>query len=333
MIAFEPVETPVVRAGELDLAGRRVAARALPFGGRAGLPTFGFDPVERVIFRRRPEGTVTAGPADVQPWREALARAPAGPVLVGPGDAIAEPVWGAYRAAADAARLSGRGVYLLDPPLDDETWPKAGRDVVAVFAWCPAGSVPAAKIRQAAGRGLRAGCVFPLLPGWTSDRATVVRIVRLARDAGAVFAAPVLPDRDGASRRAIVEARAETAPDAVEQIFGHVHHGDWDVELADAMGCAAEACAAEGLTMLPPRPAGSDEPAGNAAAAARLEELANSWSADEHRSARARAAVRWIDESARDLSAIAREGNFRRVFAFDADLAAEAERALVEARR
>jgi hypothetical protein len=42
--------------------------------------------------------------------------------------------------------------------------------------------------------------------------------------------------------------------------------------------------------------------------------------------------VRWIDESRRDLSAVAREGNFRRIFPFSGEVAAEAESALRGAR-
>jgi hypothetical protein len=41
---------------------------------------------------------------------------------------------------------------------------------------------------------------------------------------------------------------------------------------------------------------------------------------------------RWIDDSRRDLAAVAREGNFRKVFPFGPDIAGEAEAALREAR-
>ena len=73
--------------------------------------------------------------------------------------------------------------------------------------------------------------------------------------------------------------------------------------------------------MLPPRAVGRREPPGNAAAAALLEERAELGGLDEHRTAQLQAAVRWIDESGRDLSAVAREGNFRKVFPFGGDLA------------
>jgi hypothetical protein len=327
VISFEPAQSPAVRSGELDLAGRRIAVRAHPYAGRAGPPGFGFDPVERMLFRRRQDSSVAVGPPRAETWRQAFARLPAGPVLVGPGDAAGETVWGAGAAAVEGARVSGRAVYLLDPPPD--LAPEPGADLVTVFAWAPAEPVPSSAIAAAAKAGLTTGYVFPLLPGWTSDRPAVAALVKTAREAGASFASALLPERDGAARRAIVEARADTAPDAAEQIFGRVHHGDWDVELQDAVAWAAEACASAGIATLPPRPAGRSEPRGNAAASARLEELALARAADEHQAAMARAAVRWIDDSGRDLAAIAREGNWKRVFPFGAELAAEAERALL----
>jgi hypothetical protein len=42
--------------------------------------------------------------------------------------------------------------------------------------------------------------------------------------------------------------------------------------------------------------------------------------------------VRWIDESGRNLAAVASEGNFRRVFPFDGEVAEEAEAALLRGR-
>src|SRR5262249_3595656 len=80
-----------------------------------------------------------------------------------------------------------------------------------------------------------------------------------------------------------------------------------------------------GLAPLPPRAVGSGEPRVNARAAADLEEQALACDADEHRQALLHAAVRWIDEAGRDLGAVAREGNFRKVFPFGAEIAGEAE--------
>jgi hypothetical protein len=328
VITFDPAADPVVRTGAVDVAGRRIAVRAVPYSGRVGAERFGFDPIDRTIFRRRSEGAVAVGPVRAEPWRAALARLPAGPALVGPGDESGEPVWGACAAAVEGARASGRAVYLLDPP--SEVGPEGNpAEVVALFTWSPSRPVPGQRIRELSERGVPGGCLLPLLPGWTSDRAAIAAFVEEARRAGARFVAPVLPDRSGVSRRAIVEARAETAPDAAEQIFGRIHHSDWDLELSEALVRLAAACSAEGLENIPPRPVGRGEPARNAAASARLEELARASDTDEHRLALLHAAVRWIDESARDLAAVAREGNLRRVFPFGAELAAEAERALL----
>ena len=276
VIAFEPAEAPVARSGEFELAGRRVAVCALPYTGRAGRPAFGFDPVDRVIFRRRPDAAIGAGPPDPRAWESALSRLPAGPVLVGPNEPAGEPVWGAFAAACEGARLAGRPVYLLDPsealPVDP------GPDVVVLVAWSPAEPMPSDRIRRLAGAAFNAGYVFPLLPGWTSDRAAVLALVAEAREAGASFIAPVLPDRGGVSRRTILEARAESAPSEAERIFGRVHHGDWEVELTQALSWAVEAAAQSGIPAIPPRP----------------------------------------------------RGNFGRVFPFGSELAAEAERALLQ---
>lgn len=327
MITFEP-SAAVVRVAEAEIAGRRIAARALPYPGRVGEEPFGFDPLERAIFRRRREGTVAVGPVRPEEWRAALLRVTPGPVLVGPGHDAGEPVWGACAAAAEGAREAGRPVYLLDPPPQALSRDASG-DVVVLVTWRPGRAVSRERIQELVQRGASAGCLLPLLPGWTSDRAAIAGFVEQARSAGARFVAPVLPDRGGASRRAIVEARAEITPDAAEQIFGRVHHSDWDRELEDALANLAVACSAAGLETMPPRPVGRAEPARNAAAAARLEELAWACAADEHRCARFHAAARWIDESGRDLAAIAREGNLRRVFPLGDELAAEIERALL----
>jgi hypothetical protein len=81
---------------------------------------------------------------------------------------------------------------------------------------------------------------------------------------------------------------------------------------------------------MPPRPVGRGERRGNASASARLEELADSPGAAEPRVAQLYAAVRWIDDSSRDLAAVAREGNFRKVFPFGEEAAAVAEAAFRE---
>ena len=114
MILYEGAPAPAVRAGELDLAGRRIAARASAYAGEIGPPAFRFDPVERRLHVRPGSGTLLAGPFSAAAWSDAFSRMPPGPVLVS-GAAAAEEVRGAFRAAAEGAHAIGRGAYLLDP--------------------------------------------------------------------------------------------------------------------------------------------------------------------------------------------------------------------------
>jgi hypothetical protein len=325
MIVYESAPEPLVRAGELDLAGRRVAARATPYAGEIGAPRWRFDPIARRFVGRPQEGIVAAGPSDPESWRAALLRAPAGAVLVGPDDA-AEPVRGAYRAAAQGAALAGRGVYLLDPAA--ATLPEESlSDFVALFAMLPRSPIPEA-LELAARRGLTAGVLFPLIPGWTAEPEELEATLEEAAQAGARFAAGVSPAEDGQARRSLVEARAAIEPDAPEDFFERIHHADWSGALARAQLSLAQACARRGIASLPPRPIGPGEPRANAAAAGHLEEKAEELSArDEHRASLLHAAARWIDEFGRDLTPILEEGNFRKIFPFGEELAREAEEA------
>jgi hypothetical protein len=117
-----------------------------------------------------------------------------------------------------------------------------------------------------------------------------------------------------------------------EGFFEAIHHGDWTRGLLERISAVRAACAARGLALLPPRPLGRGEPPGNSAAADRLEERAEISEAGEHRVALLHAAVRWIDEAGRDLSAVAREGNFSRVFPFSGEILAEAAASLAAVR-
>lgn len=325
MIVFEESRLPVLRAGEFEVAGRRAAVRALPYVGDVGEPRFGFDPVERRFVARKPEGTIHVGPHEAEAWRVALARSPAGPALVGPGNAV-EEIRGAYRAAAEGALLAGRAVYLLDPePAGLPAEP--GHVFVALFCWLPGQPAGVAAISGAISRGIPAGWLLPLIPGWTVEPNRLEEAVRRAIATGARFLAPILPDSGGQARRSIVEARGEAEPESAEQFFERVHHGDWEAEVGDGLRRLYDACARAGLSSVPPRPVGLSEPVGNAAAAGRLEEKARAMTHDEHRASLLHAAARWIDESGRDLARIAREGNFRKVFPFGPDLAREAEEA------
>ncbi|MGH9318135.1 MAG: hypothetical protein ACRD1P_13635 [Thermoanaerobaculia bacterium] len=325
MIVSSQARLPAVRPGEWELAGRRIAVRVFPCLGEAGQLPFRFDPLERRFMARKADGTVSVGPADAELWRSALARLPAGPALVGPGEE-AEQIRAAYQAAAEGALRSGRAVYLLDP--EPEGLPGEPKSAcVALFCGVPGQRRAPASLSAAISRGIPSGCLLPLLPGWTSERTAVDGAVSAARDAGAQFLAPVLPAEDGRARRAIVQAAAALDPESADRLFDRVYHGDWSAELREGLLRVTEACARMGLASVPPRPVGLFEPAGNAAAAGRLEEKALALFEDEHRAALFHAAARWIDESGRDLAPIVREGNFRKVFPFGAELAAEAEEA------
>jgi len=327
MIVFEGSSTPMVRTGEFEVASRRIAARAFPYAGEAGRARFRFDPAERRFLSRAAEGTVLAGPHEPELWRTALVRGPAGPVLVGPCS-HAEEIRGSYRAAAQGARMSGRAVYLLDP--EPAALPEdPGMVFTALFVWFPGLERPDARLAAAVARGIPSGWIFPLVPGWTDAPPAVEDATRAAIAAGAGFLAPVPLADDGGVRRVAVEAASSASPDAVESLFERIHHGGSADELADAQERLREACARAGLATVAPRPVGLRESARNAAAAGRLEERAQAAHRDEHRAALLHAAARWIDESVRDLAAIAREGNFGKVFPFGEDIAREAEDALL----
>ncbi len=331
MIVFETAPAPAVRAAEVEIAGRRIAGRLLPYGGESGAQPFRFDPVDRRFVFCRSDATVQVGPPDPGDWRDAVARLPAGPVLVGPCSA-AEEIRGAYLAAAESALAAGRGVYLLDP--EPAGLPVgAGPAVVALCPWRPGRpEVPFPGLTAAHGSGLPAAALFPLLPGWTAETETLESLAVAARDGGAIALAALVPSSDGESRRLIVEARSAVEPAEADRFFELVHHGDWSEQMTGRLTEVRKVAARRGLLTLPPRPVGRCEPRANAEAAARLEERAETCETDEHRTALLLAAVRWIDESSWDLSALAREGNFRKVFPFGPDLAAAAEAALREAR-
>jgi hypothetical protein len=327
MIVFEGTGTAAVRTGEFEVASRRIAARAFPYAGEAGTARFRFDPAERRFLSRAAGGTVLVGPHEPDRWRTALLRGPAGPVLVGPCSR-AEEIRGAYRAAAEGARASGRAVYLLDP--EPAGLPESpGSAFSALFVRFPGIENPGARMAAALERGIPSGWILPLVPGWTAAPEAIDEAVRAAAAAGARFLAPVALADDGQVRRVAVEAASAASPEAAEGIFELIHHGGSADELREAYERVRVACEGAGLACVPPRPVGSREPTGNATASGRLEEKAQAAHADEHRAALLHAAARWIDESGRDLAAVAREGNFGKVFPFGEDIAREAEAALL----
>jgi hypothetical protein len=176
-----------------------------------------------------------------------------------------------------------------------------------------------------------AGCVLPLVAGWTALPGFVSEAARRAAAAGAEFLAGVALHDDGLARRTAHEAAAAASPEAADALFEGIHHGGSPRETREALELLREACAREGIASAPPRPVGSREPVSNAAAAARLEEMAGEAAGDEHRAALIHAAARWLDEMGRDLAPIAREGNLSKVFPFGAELARDVQEALLAA--
>ncbi|MDQ6893834.1 MAG: hypothetical protein M3167_14275 [Acidobacteriota bacterium] len=335
MILYEEAPAPAVRAGELDLAGRRIAARAFAYSGETGPPAFRFDPAGRRLHGRSPSGVLLAGPAEAERWREAFARVPPGPVLI-QGAASAEEIRGSFRAAAEGARAAGRGAYLLDPEpagLPRHPAPASGRpSAVALFCWSPAAPLDVGSLSAAQAAGIPGGVVWPLIPGWTAGEDFWAGYLDGAAKAGAEFAVPLAPVADAEFRRIAVEARARVSPGDADRFFETMHHLPWSEALPEMLLRARAAVRDRGLTAIPPRPAGLREPLANSGAAARLEERAlDVGIRDEHHSSLLLAAVRWIDACGRDLRPILLDGNFARAFPFGRDLARETEEAIREA--
>jgi hypothetical protein len=324
MILCEAATGAAVRAGEAVIAGRRIAGRVLPYGAEA--EAVRFDPVDRRFVFPRPDPALRPGPADPQSWRDAWSRVPAGPVLIGPSSRV-EPLWGSGFAAARAALDAGRPAYLLDT--DPDGLLDLGDSIVVLCSWRPGRAVAAFPgLERARRAGATCGGLFPLLPGWTDADDVLDALGAAAASGGASSLTPIVPSSEGEDRRAIVEARARVDPEEADRFFEVVHHGEWPGRLAGRVEAARAAARRHGLALLPPRPRGSRAPRGNAAAAARLEEEAELTAPGEHRAALLHAAVRWIDETARDLSAVEREGNFARIFPFDGRLLEAAASAL-----
>lgn len=337
MILYENGAVPVIRSGEIDLAGRRVAVRVLPYTGDPVGPNPLFDPVEGRFVERTLSGTVICGPFEPADWAETFKRALAGPLLiVGGAAARAEEVRGSFRAAAEGARLAGRGAYLLDPPAEGLPVPLPARPdggfappFVALHRWRGTGALETEALAES---GIPWGVLWPVIPGWTADERFVVPFLAQTAAAGADFAVPVAPADGPEFRRSAVAARMTIDPAGAEEFFDVMHHTPWTAGLGADVVRARAAVRRAGLSDLPPRPAGAGEPPGNGLAAAILEERAAD-AGDEHRVSLLHAAVRWIDACGRDLSAIVREGNFSRAFPFGSDLAAEAEQVLREVPR
>src|SRR5262249_7410869 len=247
-----------------------------------------------------------------------------GAVLVGPCEQ-AERVWGAYRAAVEGAALSGRGAYLLDPEPDALPERLPGTlAAVAVFVLLPSPRLATERLAAVARRGIPAGGILPLIPGWTDSTESIERVAHDVAEAGAAFLAPLWPVLDGAARRLMVEARTEVEPGEADAFFERIHHGDGAPEESASVGLRL-ACRRAGIGEMPVRARGGSEPLANSVAAAQLEEKAYEERENEHRAARLHAAARWVDELGKDLGVIVREGNLGKIFPFGPELARETE--------
>ena len=332
MIVYEPAPAPAARVGEAIVAGRRLAVRLFPYGADAGAAAMRFDP------GRSPVRVPQAGCARRGRARQRLdlgRGSRAGALRTRPDRALRSGGGGAGRVSGRGGGGGGVGPAGLPArsasPTGFPRKPRGPRWRSARGApGAPRRRFPASLPRSAA--GLSCGAVFPLLPGWTAEPDFLEALMAAAKAGGAASVTALVPAADGEGRRGIVEARLGVEPSEGEGFFDLVHHGDWFSRIGDRLAEARAAAARHGLAALPPRPGGGRGRSGNASAAARLEELADRLEADEHRAALLYAAVRWIDDSRRDLAAVAREGNFRKVFPFGPDIAGEAEAALREAR-
>ena len=330
MIVYEAAAAPSVRAGELLLGGRRLAGRLFPYGADAADAAFRFDPVERRFLFRRPEATVPVGPSDPRPWTEALSRVPPGPVLVGPCAAAKKS---AALIGPRRRRPSGQGrpVYLLDPepaglpPTRPEPRP-----------WSCAPGERGGPKRLSRPGGRRARPDFDARPSSRISPAGRGSRAPWRRSSPPPPTPVPKPDGPGAhDRRRGTPGHRPGAPAASPRGRRAILRARPPWRLGGAAPGFSPASPGGGR---PPRPGlapapslGAREAGANAAASARLEELAELSGAGDHRIALLHAAVRFIDESGRDLASVEREGNFG-LFPFGEEIAKEAAAALREAR-
>jgi hypothetical protein len=297
-----------VRRGEFaPFPGVRSRIRAIPY---AGFEFSGADPWKGEYRRKTEEIAVVAGPASPERWEDALAGAPAGSLLIGPV-VEAEPVYGAARAALEAAQMAGRGSVVIEAVCDPRALP-GGEDVVWVAVWrSDAEEEFWRRAGEFRGNGT-CGVALPLIPGWTTEPGFLRHFVSLADAGGLDFAAPFEVSLDGFSRSAIHADFAERFPERADSYFDDLHHRDWSDEIARARSTFAELTHAAGISARAPLPRGQRDFESNLRAREALEAEADR--IGEPRASVLRSASRRIEDFGRDLAELARRGNGRLLF-------------------
>jgi hypothetical protein len=263
------------------------------------------------------EAAVAPGPADPEAWREVLPRRPVGAVGIGPAPA-GEEIYRAALAAGRAVAAAGRGRLWMDVPaatvaLDGRT------GAAAVFSWHPLEPLAWDDVADLASRGFEVGISVLAVPGWTLEPDFLDAIVGDAASRGASFVSLRRGPDDPVHRRLAVEACEMAEPTRVERVFDLVHHADPEAQFRRAEARLCSELGRLGLSARLPRPVGDGEFAANIEAAEALDRLADR-EGEPHRSARLRAASRWLEELDRDAAALHREGNLAKVLPFEREI-------------
>ncbi len=309
MIVYDGPGPAAVRRGEFHpFNGARSRTRAIPYPGFDDGP----DPW-RGQYRRPAEVESRPGPPGSAAWKEALANAPPGRVLVGPMTE-AEPVYGAGTAAIEAAEALGHAVVAIEAAGIAGPFSFAGSAVARVVVWEP--DRDAEKLWTSFGsRGGRAGVALPLIPGWTGEETFLARFFSAAAAHGARFVVPFPVSGDGGSRAAIHADFARIHPGDADAFFDAIHHRDWEEGMRRARERFAAVAVRARLPTRVPALAGRADFAANA----RLIEIFETEAerVEEPRASRLLAAARRLEDFGRDVAEIAREGNLRLLWAPD----------------
>jgi hypothetical protein len=325
MIVFESRSAPALRRLPSSCGLRPTPPLCLlPYEGHQRGTRIALDPWSGGLSAARPVAAVAPGPADPEVWRQALPGRLAGPVGIGPAPP-GEEIYRSALAAGQAVAASGRGRLWMDVPAATVER-DACRGAVAVFAWHPLEPVPWDEVARLASRGFEAGVSLLAIAGWTVEPDFLREIARSAAANGASFVALRRGPDDASHRRFAVEACTTANPLRADRVFDRVHHADGEEEFRRGQDTLSEELRQRGLSARLPRPVGDGEFTANIGAAEALERLADR-EGEPHRSARLRAASRWIEELDRDIGALCREGNLTKVLPFEREIV----RSVVEA--